>query len=75
MASKDRDQHQPKAERANENEYMKRGKGRKDDVRGSGIYPASSPDAPPDGEVRTVGDFVKHRGPESKRPKPFKRAI
>jgi len=51
------------------------GKGRKDDVRGSRIYPASSPDAPVDADVRTVRDFVKHRGPESKHPKGFKRAI
>jgi hypothetical protein len=56
-------------------EYMKGGKGRKDDVRGSRIYPASSPDAPADAAVRTVRDFVKHRGPQSKHPKGFKRAI
>jgi hypothetical protein len=56
-------------------EPLKGGKGRKDDVRGSRIYPASSPDAPVDADVRTVRDFVKHRGPESKHPKGFKRAI
>jgi len=54
------------------NAYMRGGKGRKDDVRGSGIYPASSPDAPPEAEVRTVGDLVKHKGP---RRKGFSRAI
>jgi hypothetical protein len=53
-------------------EDVKGGKGRTDDVRGSGVYPASSPDAPSDAEVRTVHDFVKHRGPK---PKGFKRAI
>jgi hypothetical protein len=53
-------------------EYVNGGKGRTDDVRGSGVYPASSPDAPSTAEVRTARDFVKHRGPK---PKGFKRAI
>ena len=56
-------------------EYMKGGKGRKDDVRGSGIYPTSVDNAPSDAEVRTVGDFVKHKGPMNKHPRGFKRAI
>ena len=56
-------------------EYMKGGKGRKDDVRGSRIYPTSVADAPGDAEVRTVGDYVKHKGPMNKRPQGFKRAI
>ena len=72
MASDDRDRNQPTVEH---DDYVKGGKGRKDDVRGSRIYPASAPNAPADAEVRTVGDFVKHRDPESKHPKGFKRAI
>jgi hypothetical protein len=74
MASNDGDRNQPTVERS-EDDYVKGGKGRKDDVRGSRIYPASAPDAPADAEVRTVGDFVKHRDPESKHAKGFKRAI
>jgi hypothetical protein len=70
MASKSSDTNQRNVDRASE--YMKGGKGRTDDVRGSGVYPASAPDAPGDAEVRTVHDFVKHRGPK---PKGFKRAI
>ena len=74
MASNDHDPNQPTIEHSDA-DYVKGGKGRKDDVRGSRIYPASAPDAPPDADVRTVGEFVKHRDPESKRPKGFKRAI
>ena len=70
MSSKSRDTNQQKLDRSSE--YMKGDKGRTDDVRGSGIYPASSPDAPSDAEVRTARDLVKHRGPK---PKGFKRAI
>ena len=70
MAGKDPDTNRQSVD--DPNEYMKGGKGRTDDVRGSGIYPASSPDAPPDAEVRTPNDFVKHRGPK---PKGFKRTI
>jgi len=70
MAAKSSDTKQPKVDRSSED--VKGGKGRTDEVRGSGIYPASSPDAPSDAEVRTVHDFVKHRGPK---PKGFKRAI
>jgi hypothetical protein len=70
MAGKGSDTNRRKVDSSSE--YVKGGKGRTDDVRGSGIYPASSPDAPSDAEVRTVHDFVKHRGPK---PKGFKRAI
>ena len=49
-----------------EADYVKGGKGRRDDVRGSRIYPASAPDAPPDAEVRTEGDLVAHKGPRPK---------
>jgi hypothetical protein len=54
-----RQQHE---ESGGQSEYMRGGKGRTDDVRGSGIYPTSAPDAPPDAERRTVSDFVKHKG-------------
>jgi hypothetical protein len=74
MSDNDRDRNQPAVEHS-EDDYVKGGKGRKDDVRGSRIYPASAPDAPRDADVRTVGEFVKHRDPESKHPKGFKRAI
>lgn len=53
------------------NEYMRRGKGRRDDVRGSRIFPTSSPDAPKDAEVRTEENLVKEKGPRKR----FKRAI
>jgi hypothetical protein len=43
-----------------QDEYVRGGKGRKDDVGHSGIYPASAPDAPTDAEVKTPGDFVHH---------------
>jgi hypothetical protein len=61
--------------RGDADEYMKGGKGRKDDVRGSRIYPTSVDDAPSDAEVRTVGDYVKHKGSMNKHPRGFKRAI
>ena len=46
-----------------QSEYMKGGKGRKDEVGGSGIYPASAPNAPADAELRTEGELVGHKGP------------
>jgi hypothetical protein len=49
-----------------ENEYIRGGKGRKDEVKGSGIYPASSPDAPADAEVRGPGELVGHKGARDK---------
>jgi len=71
MTSKDRDAN-PETNRSGD-EYMRGGKGRKDEVRGSGIYPASSANAPADAETRTVGELVHHEGPRHK-PK-FKRSI
>src|SRR5207237_10431717 len=47
-----------------QNEYMRGGKGRKDEVGKSGIYPASSPDAPANAEVRSEGELVSHKGPQ-----------
>ncbi len=49
-----------------DNEYMRGGKGRKDEVGGSGIYPASSPNAPADAEVRSEGELASHKGPRQK---------
>jgi uncharacterized protein YndB with AHSA1/START domain len=66
MANRDRESNQPVEPSS---EYVKGGKGRKDDVRGSRIYPASSPDAPVEADVRTVRDFVKHRSGESTSPR------
>jgi len=40
-----------------ERDYVRGGKGRKDEVGGSGIYPASSLDAPGDAEIRSEGDL------------------
>ena len=51
------------SEKDRQNEYIRGGKGRKDEVGGSGIYPASSPDAPADAEVRSEGELVRHKGP------------
>ena len=68
-----------KHSKANENhgdassEYMRGGRGRKDEVKGSGIYPALSPNAPADADVRNVGELVHHKGPKQKAK--FKRAI
>jgi hypothetical protein len=47
-------------------DYVKGGKGRKDEVGKSGIYPASSTDAPADAEVRTEGELARHRGAHRK---------
>ena len=44
-----------------ERAYVTGGKGRKDEVGGSGIYPASSSDAPGDAEIRSEGDLGHHR--------------
>ena len=57
------DQRRNEPEKRPSDEYMKRGKGRRDEVGGSGIYPASSPDAPEDAEIRTEGELAKHKGP------------
>jgi hypothetical protein len=50
-------------ERDREREYVTGGKGRKDEVGGSGIYPASAPNVPADAEIRSEGGLVDHRGP------------
>ena len=49
-----------------EQEYMRGGKGRKDEVGGSGIYPTSASNAPADAEVRSEADLVSHKGPRQK---------
>lgn len=38
-------------------DYMRGGKGRRDEVGRSGIYPASSPNAPADAEIRGQGEL------------------
>jgi hypothetical protein len=45
------DQRRNELEKRPSDEYMKGGKARRDEVGGSGIYPASSPDAPEDAEI------------------------
>ena len=44
-------------------EYVKGGKGRRDEVGGSGIYPASSANVPADAEIRSESELVSHKGP------------
>ena len=46
---------------------MKGGKGRKDEVGKSGIYPMSAPDAPAGAPMRTEGNLVAHRGSRKKK--------
>ena len=50
-----------------QSEYMKGGKGRKDEVGKSGIYPMSAPDAPAGAPMRTEGNLVAHRGSRKKK--------
>jgi len=59
--------HNPQSDTKSPNEYMRGGKGRKDEVGGSGIYPASSPNVPADAEPRSEDELARHKGP---RPKP-----
>lgn len=63
MANEADDQVNP--ERDPSSEYMRGGKGRKDEVGGSGIYPASSPNAPADAEIRGQGELGRSRRPIS----------
>ena len=60
------DQQSSDAKRAQDEEYMKGGRGRKDEVGGSGIYPASSSDAPGDAVIRSEGELAHHSGPRRK---------
>jgi hypothetical protein len=63
MADDDRN---PESDHDRESEYIRGGKGRKDDVRGSRIYPTSVPDAPAHAPVRSEGQLVGHKGPRPK---------
>lgn len=56
-----------KSEADRQDEYIRGGKGRKDEVGGSGIYPASAPDVPADAEIRSEAGFG-HKGPEPNPP-------
>jgi hypothetical protein len=62
MAEQQRDNGQSKRDQ----DYVKGGKGRRDEVGGSGIYPASSANAPADAEIRTESELVGHKGPHPK---------
>ena len=42
-------------------EYMRGGKGRKDDVRGSRIFPIDAPDAPANAEIVGAGELGDSR--------------
>lgn len=63
----------PQRDADRESDYIRGGKGRKDEVGGSGIYPASAPNVPEDAELRTEGELVGHEGgrrkPEEQPPK------
>jgi len=48
------------------NEYIKGGKGRKDDVRGSRIYPIDAPGAPSTAVIRSAGELGE--GPRGRLP-------
>jgi hypothetical protein len=67
------DQCRDESETSQPDEYMKGGKGRRDEVGGSGIYPASSPDAPEDAEIRSEGELAKHKGPRPTSEQGFKK--
>jgi hypothetical protein len=60
MAEKTR---KPESEQDSQSDYMRGGKGRKDEVGGSGIYPASSDNVPADAEIRSEAGLVGHKGP------------
>lgn len=68
------DHHRNEPEKRPSDEYMKGGKGRRDEVGGSGIYPASSPDAPKDAEIRSEGELAKHKGPRPTSEQGFKKS-
>lgn len=57
-----------------QDDYMRGGEGRTDEVGKSGIYPASSPDAPGDALIRGEGELVSHRGPHSKPEQDFRKS-
>jgi hypothetical protein len=48
-------------------DYLRGGKGRKDEVGRSGIYPASAPNVPADAEVRSPGELGRHANPSDDR--------
>jgi len=45
-----------------DSDYMRGGKGRRDEVGRSGVYPADSPDAPRSAPIREPGEYVHHAG-------------
>jgi hypothetical protein len=57
-----RDESEPKEQR----DDMTQGKGRKDEVGHSGVYPPPPPEAPDDAEVIMPGE-MGHRTPEQRR--------
>ena len=63
MADNPRDDGQ--SETTERDEYMEGGKGRRDEVGGSGIYPGPTPEAPADAEILTEAELARHRGPRS----------
>jgi hypothetical protein len=52
----------PESEQDSQSEYMRGGKGRKDEVGGSGIYPGSADNVPADAEIRSEAGLVGHKG-------------
>jgi hypothetical protein len=64
MPSKRRNAKQSQQDR--QNEYMRGGKDQRDQIGGSGIYPASAPNAPAHAEIRSESELVRHQGPPQK---------
>jgi hypothetical protein len=58
LTMRDKPGEQDQRDTEQQNKYVQGGKGRKDEVGRSGIYPASSPDAPPDAAIRTEGELA-----------------
>jgi hypothetical protein len=60
MAEKEPINKQTSERQRDNDDYLRGGKGRKDEVGRSGIYPASAPNAPADAEVRSPGELGRH---------------
>jgi hypothetical protein len=67
MAEKDPINKQTSEQQRENDDYLRGGKGRKDEVGHSGIYPASAPNAPADAVVRSPGELGRHANPSDDR--------
>jgi hypothetical protein len=64
MDDNKREETRPQSDADRQSDYIRGGKGRKDEVGGSGIYPASSDHIPADAEIRSEAGLVGHKGPQ-----------